>query len=167
MCTSSKTCFLGATPLSIPNGISIGSAVFAQLAADSHNTSQWTSPPPKNCQFAKGSGPQSSRRFLEPTRVHNPNWNVNWTELYYTLYSVPAQETGKDRVKIGWPPVSDVAAVTKPRREAKPRPLKFAGVPQTRQPISAVTGSKFAILWGHVEEILLFHCFFSDCWYMP
>ena len=33
--------------------------------------------------------------------------------------------------------------------------LKFAGLPQTGQPISAVSGPKFAILWGHVENILL------------
>jgi len=39
-------------------------------------------------------------------------------------------------------------------------PLKCAGVPQTRQKISAVNGLKFAILWGHVEEILLFKKFF-------
>ena len=45
-------------------------------------------------------------------------------------------------------------------------PLKFAGVPQTRQPISAVSPPKFIILCGHVEEILLFNKFFSDCRYM-
>ena len=33
------------------------------------------------------------------------------------IYSVPAQETTKDRAKFGWPPVSDVAAETKPRCE--------------------------------------------------
>jgi len=45
--------------------------------------------------------------------------------------------------------------------EAKTRnPLKFAGVPHTRQPISAVSGPKFSILWGHVEEILLFNSLF-------
>ena len=33
------------------------------------------------------------------------------------IYSIPAQETAKDRAKFGWPPVSDVAGVTKPRRE--------------------------------------------------
>jgi len=45
--------------------------------------------------------------------------------------------------------------------EAKTRtPLKFAGVPQTHQPVSAVSGLKFTILWGHVEEILLFNTFF-------
>jgi len=30
-------------------------------------------------------------------------------------------------------------------------PLKFVGVPQTPEPISAVSGPKFTILWGHVE----------------
>ena len=49
--------------------------------------------------------------------------------------------------------------------EAKTRkPLKFAGVPQTRQSISAASGPKFTI---HVEEILLLNKYFSDCRYMP
>jgi len=39
-------------------------------------------------------------------------------------------------------------------------PLKLAGVPQTRQQISAVSGPKFTTLWVHVEEILLFNKFF-------
>ena len=38
--------------------------------------------------------------------------------------------------------------------------LKFAGVPQTPEPISAVSGPKFTILWGHVQDILLFNKFF-------
>ena len=33
--------------------------------------------------------------------------------------------------------------------------LKFAWVPQTTEPISATSGPTFAILWEHVEEILL------------
>ena len=33
------------------------------------------------------------------------------------------------------------------------KPLRFAGVPQTLEAISAVSGLKFAILWGHVEDI--------------
>jgi len=51
------------------------------------------------------------------------------------IYSVAAQETAKHRAQFGWPPVSDVAAVTKPRR-------------QTQAParISAVSGPTFAIL---------------------
>ena len=52
--------------------------------------------------------------------------------------------------------------------EAKtPNFLKFAGVPQTRQQVSAASGLTFTILWEHVEEILLFSMFFFDCWYMP
>jgi len=39
-------------------------------------------------------------------------------------------------------------------------PLKLAGVPQTRQQISAISGPKLTILWGHVEEILLFNKLF-------
>ena len=39
-------------------------------------------------------------------------------------------------------------------------PLKFAGVPQTRQQISAVSRPKFTILSGHVEEVLAFKKFF-------
>ena len=48
-----------------------------------------------------------------------------------------------------------------------PNPLKFAGVPQTNETISAASGPKFTILWGHVEAILLLNNFFSDCRYMP
>ena len=45
--------------------------------------------------------------------------------------------------------------------EAKTRnPLKFAGVPQTTEPISAVSGPKFTILSGHVEDVLLLNKFF-------
>ena len=35
------------------------------------------------------------------------------------ICSVPAQETAKHRAKFGWLPLSDVAAVTKPRRESR------------------------------------------------
>jgi len=39
-------------------------------------------------------------------------------------------------------------------------PLKFAGVPQTNETISAASGPKFTILRGHVKEILLLNKFF-------
>ena len=39
-------------------------------------------------------------------------------------------------------------------------PLKFAGVPQSRQQISAVSRPKFTILWGYVEEVSTFNKFF-------
>jgi len=35
------------------------------------------------------------------------------------IYCVPAQETAKHRAKFGWRPLSDVGAVTKPRRETR------------------------------------------------
>ena len=38
-------------------------------------------------------------------------------------------------------------------------PLKFVGVPQTRQQILAVSRPKFTILSGHVEEVLLLNKF--------
>jgi len=60
------------------------------------------------------------------------------------------------RAKFGWPP-------GEPRRcsIAKTRnSLKFAGVPQTGKQISAVSGPKFTVLCGHVEELLLFNNFF-------
>ena len=40
-------------------------------------------------------------------------------------------------------------------------PLKFVGVPQTPEPISAVSGPKFTILSGHVEKVLLLNKFFA------
>jgi len=40
------------------------------------------------------------------------------------------------------------------------KPLKLAGVPQTGKPISAASGPKFTILWGHLEDILLLNNFF-------
>ena len=46
--------------------------------------------------------------------------------------------------------------------EAKTQiPLKFAGVPRTPEPISPASESKFAILLGHMDEILLFNIFFQ------
>jgi len=38
--------------------------------------------------------------------------------------------------------------------------LKLAGVPQTRQQISAISGPMFTILWGHLEDTLLLNKFF-------
>jgi len=39
-------------------------------------------------------------------------------------------------------------------------PFKLPGVPQTNEMISATSGPKFTILWGHVGEILLLNKFF-------
>ena len=52
------------------------------------------------------------------------------------IYNVAAQEMVKHRAKFGWPPVNDVAAVTKPRRETRWNMLT------PPEPISAVSGPK-------------------------
>jgi len=80
------------------------------------------------------------------------------------IYSVPAQETAKDRVKFCWPPVSDVAAVS---NEGKTRnSLKFAGVPQTPERISAVSGPFRHTVRTCGEDIAVYQVF-SDCRYIP
>ena len=45
--------------------------------------------------------------------------SVRGKSLRRCIYSVPAQETAKHRSKFGWPPMSDVAAVTKPIRKTR------------------------------------------------
>jgi len=45
--------------------------------------------------------------------------------------------------------------------------LKFGGVPQTNETISAASGPKFTMLWERLEDILLLNKFFSDCRYVP
>jgi len=60
--------------------------------------------------------------------------------------------------QFGWRPLLEWRAVTLPI--GMRNPLKFTGVPQTRQLISAASGPKFTILSGHVEEVLLFNKFF-------
>ena len=42
----------------------------------------------------------------------------------------------------------------------KRNPLKLPGVSQTNETISAASGPKFTIFWGHMEEILLLNKFF-------
>ena len=39
-------------------------------------------------------------------------------------------------------------------------PFKLPGMPQSNETISAASGPKFTILWGHVEDILLLNKFF-------
>jgi len=72
--------------------------------------------------------------------------------IYIYIYSVAAQKTAKHRARFGWPPVSDVAAVT--------NQLKFAGCPKPpnrSQPLVGRSSSHFGDLW---KEILLFNKFF-------
>ena len=45
--------------------------------------------------------------------------------------------------------------------------LKFGGMPQTNETISAASGPKLTILREHLEDILLLNKFLSDCRYVP
>ena len=76
-----------------------------------------------------------------------------------------AQRDGRPAV-YRWRPLFN-AAVWLCSNAAKTRnPLKFAGVPQTKEMISAASGPKFT-LWERLVDILLLNKFFSDCRYVP
>ena len=85
-----------------------------------------------------------------------------------------AQRDGR-RAQYRWRPLFNAAVWLMPTTRvpysnaSKTRnPLKFAGVPQpTTGSISACSGLKFAILWGHLEEVLLLNNFVFDCGYVP
>jgi len=72
-----------------------------------------------------------------------------------------AQRDGRP-VEYRWCPLFNAAVWLTPcSNAAKTRnPLKLAGVPQTNETISAASGPKLTILWGHVGEILLLNKFF-------
>ena len=79
---------------------------------------------------------------------------------------VNAQRDGRS-AEYRWRPLLNAAVWLTPTTRvpcsnaAKTRnPLKFAGVPQTPEPISGVGGSKFTILREHMEEVLLLNKFF-------
>jgi len=68
------TRFLGPIRAYNPNGISIGSAIFAQMTAECPDTLQWDAPfASQNCAFPLGIQTPSNTWFPEPTQVLNPN----------------------------------------------------------------------------------------------
>jgi len=88
--------------------------------------------------------------------------NVNNVYHDYTRMWANAQRDGRP-AEYRWRPLFNAVHY----KAAKTRnPLKFAGLPQTPEPISAASGPKFTILSGHVEEVLMFNIF-SDCRYVP
>jgi len=68
-----NTCFLQPTRVHNSNGISIGSAVFAQLTAECHWACLSLSCPIKIALSHGGIWTPSNTWFLEPTRAHNPD----------------------------------------------------------------------------------------------
>jgi len=66
-----NTCVHRPIPVSIPNGISIGSAIFAQLITERPYTLQWGAPfPPQNCSCVWR---DLETCFLGPTPLSSPN----------------------------------------------------------------------------------------------
>jgi len=79
------------------------------------------------------------------------------------ICSIPAQEMPKHRARFGWPPVSDVAAVTKQRRETR---WNFLGCPKLANRSQQLISRSSA----YCENIWMRYCrltFFSDCGYIP
>ena len=72
-----------------PNGISIGSVVFALMTAECTYTLQWDAPSPlKIAASHGGSGPPSNTWLLGPTRVLNPNGISIGSAVFAGLTSV-------------------------------------------------------------------------------
>jgi len=73
VCVPCNTWFHGPTRLRFPNCISVGTAVFAQLTAESLRTLQWADIPPQIVPSRGISVSPSNTWSLGPTRVHTPN----------------------------------------------------------------------------------------------
>jgi len=63
------------------------------------------------------------------------------------IYSVPAQQTAKHRAKFGWPPLSDVGAVTKPRRETRWNLLRCPKLTNRSQPLVGRSSPCYKGMW--------------------
>jgi len=92
---------------------------------------------------------------------------------YHKLECGPMPNVMAAPAKYRWHPLFDAAVWLTPTTRvpcsnaAKTKPVEITWGAQTNETISAASGPKFTILWGHVGEILLLNKFFSDCRYMP
>jgi len=85
-----KKCFLGSTRVQIKNGISIGSAVFAQLGTECFYTLQWASPSPlKIARSHGGSGPHlihGSLGYPSPQPKRHLDWFSHFCRAHVVLW---------------------------------------------------------------------------------
>jgi len=95
----SNLCFLQHTRVHSPNGKSIGSAVSAQVTAESAYTLQWGTLSPKIAPSHGWIGTPSISWFLEPDRAHNPNCIMIRSAIF-------AQVTAECPYIIQWAPLS-------------------------------------------------------------
>jgi len=79
------------------------------------------------------------------------------------IQCIPAQETAKHHAKFGWPPVNDVAAVTKPRRETRWNVLGCTKLASGSQPLVGRSSPYCEYIW----RIYCCLTIFADCRYMP
>ena len=70
-------------------------------------------------------------------------------------YSVAAQDTAKHRAKFGWPPLSDVAAVTLPRRETSGNLQGCPKLANRSQPLVGRSSPYYEDMWR------TYHCLTS------
>jgi len=95
--TPSNLWFLGPIRAHNPNGISIGSAVFAQMTAEFPCTLQWDAPFPKIAPSHRGIWTPSNTWFLGPTWVLDPNGVSIGSAVFAWLTSVTDRETDRPR----------------------------------------------------------------------
>jgi len=85
-----------------PNGSLIGSAVFAQLIAQSVPILYNGTPfPRQNCPFPRGIWTPINRWFPWPTRVHNPNGISIGSPVIAGLTSVTDRQTHRQTMILG------------------------------------------------------------------
>ena len=100
---------------------------------------------------------QSSKSPSEDSHVrHNDQC---WSKYLLLEMWANAQRNGRP-AEYRWRPMFNAAVWLCSNAAKTLNPLKLAGVPQNNETISAASGLKLAILWGHVEEILLLNKFF-------
>ena len=79
------------------------------------------------------------------------------------IYSIPVQATAKHRAKFGWP-LSDVAAVTKPKRETHWNLLGCPKLAIRSQPLVGRRSPYCKDIWRKYYHLT---SFFSNCRYIP
>jgi len=98
-------CFLRSTQVHNPYGRSIGSAVSAELTAESPYKSLYFTMGdsfPKNCPFPCGSGPQSNTWFPGPIRVLNSNCiSIGSAVFAGSLVLQTDRQTDRPRYSVG------------------------------------------------------------------
>jgi len=80
------------------------------------------------------------------------------------IHSVPAQEMAKHRAKFGWPPLSDVDAVTKATCETRWNLLGCPKLVNGSQPLMGRSSPYCENMW---RRYCCLTSFFSNCRYMP